>query len=129
MRLHMQPVCNQRAANRPAVLRVTVSICLSPAGTDMRYMHIHTHTRVQVYIPYTCKTHGSAQSLDEKQRLKLCFPKFGLWIWKHNSNCQATRGNKKWTGILVAANSRSHWRSPVSMPWLTSAKSRPAKAR
>lgn len=64
MRLHMQPVCNQRAANRPAVLRVTVSICLSPAGTDMRYMHIHTHTRVQVYIPYTCKTHGSAQSLD-----------------------------------------------------------------
>lgn len=42
VRLHMQPVCNQRAANRSAVLRVTIPICSSAAGTDMRHMHTPT---------------------------------------------------------------------------------------
>lgn len=111
MRLHMRPVCNQRAANRPAVLRVTVSICFTPAGTDMRYMHAYMYMctfrtrarRTALLSPWAGPT---TQVLFSDVRTPIC-----------KRNCsgqsQATIGNKKETGILVAANSWSHWRDPA----------------
>lgn len=112
VRLHMQPVCNQRAANRLCRFTRDHPDLLHFLQAQMDMCAIHALTRVQVYI----RTRARCTALRSPwagPTTRACFPTFGLASGVATPTVkphQETRMMRR--GSLVAANSRSSWRDP-----------------